>query len=184
MEYVICAFIWGAFVLHWLLGSLPKRRFFEVLAGCGIAICLTLLVLSLFGWFTAQTDVPVMNVLYMTGNVLYIAAIVLAVVSLVALRRLGKPKRGIEETTTLIKNSVFQVIRHPLYLGLALWSLALVLMTQSIPSTALGLVAFTCFWLASVKEDEFNIKKFGKGYREYMERVPAWNFIKGMMNKP
>jgi len=34
--------------------------------------------------------------------------------------------------------------------------------------------------MASKKEDEFNIKKFGDDYKKYMERVPVWNFLKGL----
>jgi protein-S-isoprenylcysteine O-methyltransferase Ste14 len=34
--------------------------------------------------------------------------------------------------------------------------------------------------MASKKEDEFNIKKFGESYKEYMKKVPLWNFLKGL----
>jgi protein-S-isoprenylcysteine O-methyltransferase Ste14 len=34
--------------------------------------------------------------------------------------------------------------------------------------------------MASRKEDEFNIKKFGDAYREYMKRVPMWNLFGGL----
>jgi protein-S-isoprenylcysteine O-methyltransferase Ste14 len=44
----------------------------------------------------------------------------------------------------------------------------------------LGIVAFSCSWAASKKENQFNVEKFGEGYREYMTVVPAWNVLKGL----
>ena len=42
----------------------------------------------------------------------------------------------------------------------------------------LGIVCILCFWLASKREDDYNIEKFGDSYEEYMKRVPMWNFFK------
>jgi protein-S-isoprenylcysteine O-methyltransferase Ste14 len=36
--------------------------------------------------------------------------------------------------------------------------------------------------MALKKEDEFNIKKFGDSYAEYMRRVLRWNVFKGLKN--
>jgi hypothetical protein len=48
---VICAVIWLGFILYWLTGSIPKNRIYEIYAGCGIGICMTLLLFGLFGWY-------------------------------------------------------------------------------------------------------------------------------------
>ena len=37
--------------------------------------------------------------------------------------------------------------------------------------------------MASKKEDEFNIMKFGDDYREYMKKVPMWNALEGLRRK-
>ena len=37
-----------------------------------------------------------------------------------------------------------------------------------------------CLWMASKKEDGFNMKKFGADYEEYMKKVPMWNVFKGL----
>jgi protein-S-isoprenylcysteine O-methyltransferase Ste14 len=34
--------------------------------------------------------------------------------------------------------------------------------------------------MASRKEDEFNMKKFGDKYKEYAKKVPMWNIFKGL----
>ena len=80
----------------------------------------------------------------------------------------------------MLDTGIFGVVRHPLYLGTALWSVALMLVFQSILAVILGIVAIACFWMASRKEDEFNMKKFGDPYREYMKRVPMWNLFRGL----
>jgi len=55
-----------------------------------------------------------------------------------------------------------------------------VLVFQSILSIVLSTVAIVCFRIGALKEDEFNVKEFGDAYREYMKRVPTWNFLKGL----
>ena len=53
-ELIICVGVWIFFVIHWATSSIPKRKRFECYAGLGIAICLTLQVLGIFGWFKSQ----------------------------------------------------------------------------------------------------------------------------------
>ncbi len=181
-EYVICVVIWVVFIFLWIIKSIRERKIFAIYAECGIAICLTLLVLGLFGWFYIPSDILVLRILGVIGNIIYWSGAPLAVISLITLRCRGKPKDLVENTTLLIESGIFRVIRHPLYVGLAFWSIGLILLIQSIPSTILGMVALFCFWMASKKEDEFNIKKFGDSYKEYMKNVPMWNFLKGLRN--
>lgn len=62
-----------------------------------------------------------------------------------------------------------------MWLGMVIWSAALILVFQSFFSIALSTVAVVCFWMGATKEDEFNIKEFGVDYKEYMSKVPMWN---------
>lgn len=179
LEYIICACIWIGFILHWMTGSIPKHRIFEIFAGCSISICLTLLIFGLFGWYQKAIS----QVLQVIGSILICITIALAFITFVTFRRKGKPKRGIEETTVLIEGPIFGIIRHPLYLGFALWGIGQILAIQSIISVVLGIIAIFCSWMAAKKEDEFNLKKFGNSYREYMKKVPMWNVFKGMKRK-
>jgi protein-S-isoprenylcysteine O-methyltransferase Ste14 len=177
---VICAGIWFGFIVHWVTGSIPRDRIYEIYAGCGIGICLTLLLFGLFGWYPPREDSPLLQALQVAGVALYWASVVLVLLSILALAHRGKPEGFFERTTILIDRGLFGVIRHPLYLGVALWSLGLVLQIQLILPAVLGMVAFSCAWAASKKEDEFNVEKFGEGYKAYMTMVPAWNVPKGL----
>ena len=173
-EWIICSFIWIGFILHWITGSIPKHRIFEVYAGCSISVCLTQLIFGLFGWYQKAIS-PVLQAI---GTVLICVTLALALITFVTFRGKGKPKKGIEETTVLIEGAIFGVIRHPLYLGFTLWGISQILAIQSMISVVLGIIAIFCSWMAAKKEDEFNLKKFGNSYREYMTRVPMWNFFK------
>ena len=175
--YIICAALWIGFILHWIFDSIPKQRVFQIYAGCGIGICLTLLIFRLFGLFQNQKGVLALQ---LVGNFLCLFAILMAAITFVTMGSKGRPKGSIEDTTVLIERGIFKIVRHPLYLTLALWGIGLVLLTQSLLSLALGMTAVFSFWMASRMEDRFNIKKFGDSYREYMKRVPPWNFLKGL----
>ena len=174
--YIICITIWIGFILHWTISSIPKRRVFEIYAGCGISICLTLLVFGLSSWYKIAAS----KNLQFIGDIMVFVAIAIAIIALGTLKVRGKPEKGIEDTKVLIEGTIFGVIRHPLYLGLMIWGISQILKIQSILSTILGMAAILCFWMAGKKEDEFNVNKFGEGYREYMKKVPMWNVFKGL----
>jgi protein-S-isoprenylcysteine O-methyltransferase Ste14 len=145
-----------------------KKRIFETFAGCSISICLTLTIFGLFGWYH---EVP-SNYLQIIGLILIIITIILALFSLFSLKKIGKPKVGIEDTTILINTTIFGIIRHPLYLGFIFWGISQILIIQSYLSLTSGLLAVIFSYMAAKKEDEYNIGKFGEKYENYMKKVP------------
>jgi len=172
--YIICACIWTGIIIGWLIPVTRKRIVYEIYEACGLGIYLSLIVI---GWVWKTIDI--FPLLYI-GYALSVPAAVFIIFSFSSLKHKGKPTSGWEHTTVIINSGVFRVVRHPLYLGTAIWTIGIILVIQSIPSTILGGLAILCFLMASKKEDEFNIKKFGDSYEEYMEKVPMWNFLKGL----
>jgi protein-S-isoprenylcysteine O-methyltransferase Ste14 len=150
------------------ISSIPKNRIFEVYAGCSISICLTLTIFGLFGWYQNITSI----LSQIIGSFLIVIAVIIALFSLINLKIKGKPKMGIEDTTILINNSIFHFIRHPLYTGFIIWGVSQILIIQSIYSLIFGVLAILFSYLAAVKEDEYNIDKFGNKYKDYMNKVP------------
>ena len=171
--YIICAVIWVAILFGWIIPVVRSRQFYEIYMACGLGIFFSLIVLGLMIW----QDDQIAPVAYL-GLVLYVPGIALVASSFITLKHKGKPESGWEPTTTLIDSGVYRVVRHPLYLGSAFFTVGIMLIIQSIPSTVLGLVAVFCFWMVSRGEDRFNIEKFGDAYRQYMRKVPAWNAFK------
>ncbi|MBN2244615.1 MAG: hypothetical protein JW755_02100 [Candidatus Aminicenantes bacterium] len=117
------------------------------------------------------------------GLILYLPAFVLVLASLVSLKHQGK-SRGpdMTATTVLIQSGIYRFIRQPMTLGLAIWSIALIFILQSLLALIIGLLAFLCFYQSARLESKFNLEKFGVPYLKYMESVPMWNFFRGIIN--
>ena len=113
-----------------------------------------------------------LTILQIIGLILIVITIILALFSLLSLKRMGKPKIGVEDTTILINTTIFAIIRHPLYLGFIFWGISQILIIQSYISFILGLLAVLFAYIAAKKEDEYNVGKFGEKYKNYMKKVP------------
>jgi len=117
------------------------------------------------------------------GLILYIPAFFLVLASLVSLKHQGKARGAdITATTVLIRSGIYRLIRQPMTLGMAIWSIALILMLQSLVTLIIGSLAFFCFLQAARLEKELNLKKFGAAYQDYMNKVSMWNLFKGLKN--
>lgn len=141
--------------------SLHSHGFFRFFAFESI---LALLFLNLGYWFHEP-----FSILQIASWLLLLSSIILVTAGFYLLHNVGKPKRGIEETTVLVKRGVFRYIRHPLYSSLLLLGWGIFLKDPSMPSTLLVLAA-SGFLLATAKVEETeNMKRFGSEYAEYMK---------------
>ena len=68
-------------------------------------------------------------------------------------------------------------------LGIALWSLGLVLLFQSLFSLCLAVATAVLIWLAARTEMQYNRRKFGQAYTAYARRVPMWNIFKSLLGR-
>ena len=177
--YIILAAMWGGIIAGWLAPMIRKRIVCEIYESCGLGSFFTILILGL-GRVGMQLNILPLRII---GFALYVPAAFFVISAFTTLKRKGKPEAGWESTTVMISSNVFRIVRHPLYLGTAIWAIAFILTFQSIPTTVLGIVSIFCCWMASKKEDAFNIDKFGDSYKEYMERVPMWNAFKGLRKR-
>lgn len=115
------------------------------------------------------------------GYILFITSIIFIAGSLYQLKiknKAGSLSAG--GSGRLVHSGVFSIVRHPMWLGFTILSLALVLIFQSLFSILFCIISIICFLMASIKEDDEGIKIFGKEYAEYMRRVPRWNLFKRM----
>ena len=175
INYIFYAAFLG-YIGYWLFQAAKNRTIYGIYEACGMACFFSILFLS--GWKPGPGVVP----LTIVGLILFVPAIFFGVVGISNLRRKGKPTDAWELTTVIVESGVFRIVRHPLYLGTAIWAVGLMLVFQSVLSIVLGTVAVLCCWMASRKEDQFNLNKFGDEYESYLEKVPMWNFVKGAWN--
>jgi protein-S-isoprenylcysteine O-methyltransferase Ste14 len=182
--YLICAVIWVVNI-KFIVQGIREQTQSEVYAHIGLPIFLTL---SIFGLSQPQSGKVLADILWLkiAGLILFLPSALLVIVPMVTLEYKGKSKKSASplfapsEATIMLDTGIFKLIRHPLYFGAALWSVALIFVLQSILSLFLGGGAIFCFWMASKKEDKLNVRKFGARYQEYMKKVPVWNVLKGL----
>lgn len=97
-------------------------------------------------------------------------------------KRFGKVPDGKAylHTTILVDRGVYAIVRHPQYLAGILMGLAFPLISQHWLVAALGVIFIAINYLDTFEEEASNIAKFGDEYRQYMQRVPRFNFLLGI----
>jgi len=186
-EYILCIGICTVIWIvngRWIIQAARERFTGEIYAHIGLGIFFTLLTLELtLGILKLWMRLDILW-LQVIGFILYIPSGILVFGSAIELKRKGKPKTyDPSYTTTFVDTGMYGIIRQPITLGMTIWSIALILTFQSILSIILGVSSTFCFWMSARKEAEYNIRKFGDEYKEYMKKVPMWNFFKRWIPK-
>lgn len=176
----ICAVIWVVNGKE-ITQAVRERAISEIYIHTGLGIFLSLLTLewtlAVFRFWT-RFEILWLRVI---GFILFIPPAYLVAASHYELKHKGRPKTTrINTTTSFVNTGIYGVIRQPMTLGMAMWSIAVIVVFQSILSIILGISSTVCFWLSAKTEGEYNIVKFGDNYREYIKNVPMWNIMRGL----
>ena len=129
-----------------------------------------------------KVDFPVAVIVI--GMIFVIAAVALETKTTLMRRRLGGC-HDTHESVVIIREGPYGVIRHPGYLAeLVYFPLLPVILSRWVPFTILAVV-YIVVWTGAIvylikAEDNFNLRKWGEEYRQYMEDVPAINFVEGL----
>jgi protein-S-isoprenylcysteine O-methyltransferase Ste14 len=120
------------------------------------------------------------------GATFAFAAAVALEAKLVSMRQRQGGCQDAHETVVIVRDGPYGVVRHPGYLAEIVYFSALpIVLSRWVPFTILAAlssaVAIALFVYLIRVEDRFNLKKWGKDYRQYMVEVPAVNFVKGLM---
>ncbi len=78
------------------------------------------------------------------------------------------------ESPQVIKKELYSFIRHPMYLAMILFYVALIFATLSLLSFAMGILIFLFYNYIAAFEQKLHEKKLGKDYIEYKNKVPRW----------
>jgi len=74
----------------------------------------------------------------------------------------------------VVREGVFGIVRHPIYIGEALLYLGLILLSISLAALAVWIIILGFLHYISRYEEKLLIKRFGEDYRQYMKDVPMY----------
>ncbi len=78
------------------------------------------------------------------------------------------------ENALVIKKSVFNVVRHPIYLSEILLYLGLLMLSISLAAAMVWVIAVVFLHYISHYEEKLLLVRFGPEYEQYMREVPMW----------
>jgi protein-S-isoprenylcysteine O-methyltransferase Ste14 len=127
---------------------------------------LVLVLLNAPGWFRDPFSPR-----QLVSWLLLLISTLLPIVGFSSLRRIGRPKGGIERTTVLVTTGVYRHLRHPLYASLVYGALGVFLKRPSLTGGALALATGIFTFLTAWVEEREMLSKFGPAYAAYMKRT-------------
>lgn len=124
-----------------------------------------------------------LDVVIYIGKVIWWFSVILACVPIFVLKRKGGVPKGksFVHTTVLVDSGLYSIVRHPQYTAGILFSLALILISQSWLIAAIGAVVILLLYIDILMADKYEVEKFGDEYKRYMKKVPRTNFILGII---
>ena len=80
----------------------------------------------------------------------------------------------VHEKPQVIRTGVFNIVRHPIYLGAILLYLGLIALTLSLYSAGFWILIIIFYHYIARHEEKLLTVKFGSDYESYMKDVPMW----------
>lgn len=78
------------------------------------------------------------------------------------------------EKSVVIRKSVFNIVRHPIYLSEILLYLGLLILNISLAAAVVWIIGIVFLHYISRYEESLLLARFGKEYEQYMKEVPMW----------
>lgn len=136
-------------------------------------------LLALLAAIALDKYLPLLEVIYLPWNyagMLFVAVgLAIAIVSAGAFARAGTPIRPFQDTTTLVTHGCYRFTRNPMYLGMFLVLLGVVVSLGSItPFIVLPFFVTVIQLRFIVHEEALLEKQFGEKYLDFKKRVRRW----------
>jgi protein-S-isoprenylcysteine O-methyltransferase Ste14 len=87
---------------------------------------------------------------------------------------LGKPQSHPQEIRKLVTSGIYSKMRHPVYLGRMLMNLGFLIIFPIVPMLIVAIVFVIVWYLMALHEEMLLMKKFGRNYKKYREKVPMF----------
>lgn len=140
------------------------------LVGLGVGLALEYL---LFPW--ALVSPSLLLVLRVLAGAFALAAAWLLLSALRGFRRKGNDPRPWREDTAFVEDGIYRHTRNPMYVGMALMYVAIMLAFNSLwPLITLGPVLLVIHYYVIAREEDYLADRFGQAYLDYCTRVRRW----------
>jgi len=141
-------------------------------AGQAIIACLFAVIWIIDTFFLHYTT-------FLNSYVSNIIRIPLAVVLLVLSVYMARTGMAIvfgekRDKPSIIRKSIFNIIRHPIYLSEILLYLGLLLISISLAAVFVLIIGIIFLHYISRSEEKLLLAYFGEDYKKYMQEVPMW----------
>ena len=103
-----------------------------------------------------------------------LGAVILGVSAYLSIAGLSIVFGKVRETPAVIREGVFNVVRHPVYLSEILLYLGLLMLSISLIAAIVWIIAIVFLHYISRHEEKLLLERFGKDYKLYMQEVPMW----------
>ncbi len=80
----------------------------------------------------------------------------------------------VRDPPSVVKTGLFARTRHPVYFGIQLIYIGMVVTTSSLLSLGAWFIIFLVYNQYTNHEEALLLEKFGDEYRDYMKKVPKW----------
>lgn len=109
------------------------------------------------------------------GAAIFAAGIALNVSGFITQKRAGTDPIPFNPSTRIVSHGLYRFTRNPMYIGFALWTLALAILVDSVwmlLAVPIGLVLIDR--IVITREERYLERKFGEEYLSYKRRVRRW----------
>jgi len=122
------------------------------------------------------------QIIKIAGYIVWVLSAIFGWLPIHILKRKGGVGKGKSyvHTSVLVDSGLYAIVRHPQYTAGILFSLALILISQTWLIAVIGLICMILMYLDILNADKYEIRKFGDEYKRYMEKVPRTNFMLGI----
>ena len=103
-----------------------------------------------------------------------LGAVIMGVSAYLSITGLSIVFGKVMETPAVIREGVFNVVRHPVYLSEILLYLGLLMLSISLIAAIVWIIAIVFLHYISHYEEKLLLERFGEDYKLYMEEVPMW----------
>ena len=173
----LCTVVWIVNIkemIHAGKNRMPSEIFIHAGLGLFFSIMIIEWTLGAFSYWE-RLDIFWLKII---GFILFIPSAYLEWTSHEMLKHEANPEGGkLDATTVFVNSGIYSIVRQPMTLGMAIWSIALTLVFQSLFSLILGLTCVLFFWLSAKKEGKHNISKLNDIIPGYSRRRMVCRFI-------